>query len=1119
MDVETSRLVKDGGLESPEEKSRKYGKIFAAILSILAIITLATVLARQSDDDDDDNQVIIDPTQPQGPSKVYESLMADRSGSGFHLYTSGQIRRATDPVTPEEVDAAMLLLFGDAGKVDTLDYADSLLRNPKGFGGLARKLKSNEMIYPENVKGFSFVPGPYKPFEAEKLFMAQLKENNYDLPRTMAWARANEDVRSSLRTGTIGKVLSWVADEDKDEIIAAEYAIERGEVPSFHRYILVDFSNGISDVNTENGDVYQTRVRSVIDITDIRNPFISESKTEVTKEFIGNVYQELPENAVPRPADYAYIVSFAEALYGEVDPKGKPRQYVPHEGTNPFNIEFRLGNDWSKPQKFFVQPFRWLKGESAELYGEYRNETLMQASLIQYTESIIPVDGHSINTGSDLFDPPLSLVYSVFFDMVAPENLLPGSSAISLNWYGRGLSFTPEAAQRIGEAVVYTEEDCVVPYAAKYRRWNHAYIQPDLPGTVDPERTTTTIRCAKVDRKRTNYAVLRQEISNAIQVAWGDEDILGTKPGLLVPRPQDGVLVPKPVVDFAYDQPTYLNHATAKQLEDALGKHRDIRDNRPDQRPVTRPDGTINPPGLGKPLDYVFPEGKSFSVDGFKVVYDVGSKWKFQIGFVEEAGLTIYNVRFVFPPSDAYPEGLEVPYIWKMNIPRFGTTYQNNAYGTLFGATYLESHQTVLADVPEGAHCRGSYITLPIYMVNNLAYEDMPATESKPAFYDTYGFEPMYIDPYAELLLGLQLPFNAFPFDRSYSRNKYGVLETGICIQEQDVGNGMWHYYSAQRLRSIAVYTSTVSEAYNVVGRFEFFSNGRIQVAENLHGYPAIMGSGVNVAGGAFASGGGGGFGSNHMHWSIVAITPHLKKSVDFANGQVSNKYVVSDLNTEHEANWYGSSYHRFHKTINSTSDADLMMYDFEKLRAWLVEAEDKVTGQSLGALKITSNSFGPPPMKSLTNPSSMKFYLTDYTEDETIMANWWFQRNVWILNEDNTFSYGTNPYSNANKLISEPVTPQCRLGQARRCVELKDEKIEDGATINVLMKIYHHVVSEELPVQNGFTHIYVDIWPHNLFGFNPNILIRQQPEQSQVWQNNYMAKEKQYILTYDDEF
>eukprot|EP00300_Choanocystis_sp_HF-7_P037804 c54138_g1_i1.p1 GENE.c54138_g1_i1~~c54138_g1_i1.p1 ORF type:complete len:1078 (+),score=26.98 c54138_g1_i1:307-3234(+) len=975
------------------------------------------------------------------------------------------------------------------------------------------------MIFPENVKGFSFVDGPYTPYEAEKLLMSKLKENNFDLPKTLAWARVNDDIRSSLRTGVINKVISWVADDDKEEIIAAEHAIELGQVPIFHRYIQVDFSNGISDVNTATGDVYQARVRSVIDITDINNPFISESKTEVTREYIGNVYSELPENAPPRPVDYAYLVSFAQSLYGEVDSHGKPRTFVLHEGTNPFNIEFRLNNDWSKPQKFFVQPFRWLNGDSSELYGEFRNETLMQASLTQYTESITPVDGHAVNSGTDLFSCPLTMVYSVYFDMVAPENLLPQSSAISLNWYGRGLSFTPDAAERIANALVYTEEDCIVPAAAKYRRWNHAYMTPDLPGTVDPDQQTTTIRCGRVDREKTNYQVLRQEISSAIEIAWGDEDVLGTQPGVLVPRPQDGVLVPKPVVDYSYDQPTYANHATAKQLEDALGHHRDIRDNRPDMRPVAGIDGKINPPGLGKPLDYVFPEGKSFTVDGFKVTYEVGTKWKFQIGFVEEAGLTIYNVRFVYPPSDAYPDGLEVPYIWKMNIPRFGTTYSNSAYGTLFAATYLESHQTVVADIAAGALCRGSYLTLPIYMVSNFAYEDMPATQAFPAFYDTYGFDPMYVDPFAETLLGLTLPFNAFPFDRSYTRNKYGVLETGICIQEQDVGNGMWHYYTAQRLRSLAVYTSTVSEAYNVVGRFEFFSNGRIQVAENLHGYPAIMGHGLNMAGGAFASNGGGGFGSNHMHWSIVAITPYLKKSIDFAGGQVVNKYVVSDLNNEHEANWYGSAYHRFHTKINSTSDADLMMYNFDKLRAWMIEAEDAVTGQSLGSLKITSNSFGPPPMKSLTSPAAMKYYLTDYTEDETTLANWWFNRNVWILNEDNDFSYGTEPYSNYNKLISEPTSPNCRIGQAKRCVEIKDEVIEDGATINVLMKIYHHVVTEELPVQNGFTQIYVDIWPHNLFAFNPNILIRQQPEQSNSWSNNYMATERQYNLEYDDEF
>ena len=43
----------------------------------------------------------------------------------------------------------------------------------------------------------------------------------------------------------------------------------------------------------------------------------------------------------------------------------------------------------------------------------------------------------------------------------------------------------------------------------------------------------------------------------------------------------------------------------------------------------------------------------------------------------------------------------------------------------------------------------------------------------------------------------------------------------------------------------------------------------------------------------------------------------------------------------------------------------------------------------------------------------------------------------------------------------------------------------------------------DELPVQNGFTNVEVDIAPHNLFGFNPNLLVRYMPGFAETFQNN----------------
>ena len=89
----------------------------------------------------------------------------------------------------------------------------------------------------------------------------------------------------------------------------------------------------------------------------------------------------------------------------------------------------------------------------------------------------------------------------------------------------------------------------------------------------------------------------------------------------------------------------------------------------------------------------------------------------------------------------------------------------------------------------------------------------------------------------------------------------------------------------------------------------------------------------------------------------------------------MSNSFSVSDLDFEHPGNWYGTgaafltrpflcavltapfreAYHRVHTKINSTADVDMMLYDFNKQRAWMIDAIDTATGKNLGSLKITS--------------------------------------------------------------------------------------------------------------------------------------------------------------------
>ena len=65
-------------------------------------------------------------------------------------------------------------------------------------------------------------------------------------------------------------------------------------------------------------------------------------------------------------------------------------------------------------------------------------------------------------------------------------------------------------------------------------------------------------------------------------------------------------------------------------------------------------------------------------------------------------------------------------------------------------------------------------------------------------------------------------------------------------------------------------------------------------------------------------------------------------------------------------------------------------------------------------------------------------------------------------------------------------------------------------------IKLVHEVIEEELPVQSGFHNIDVDLTPHNLHGFNPNILVRYQPEYNNWFENTFM---KSYEPPYASEF
>ena len=100
--------------------------------------------------------------------------------------------------------------------------------------------------------------------------------------------------------------------------------------------------------------------------------------------------------------------------------------------------------------------------------------------------------------------------------------------------------------------------------------------------------------------------------------------------------------------------------------------------------------------------------------------------------------------------------------------------------------------------------------------------------------------------------------------------------------------------------------------------------------------------------------------------------------------------------------------------------------------------------------------------------------------------------------------------------LISPSPDDSCReRGSTSRCVPI--EKIGTDPITHFVMKLYHTVTTDELPVQNGFQCVELDIWPHNLFKFNPNLLVRYMPGFSLKFQNNpgYNGTEPIYTPPY----
>ena len=179
----------------------------------------------------------------------------------------------------------------------------------------------------------------------------------------------------------------------------------------------------------------------------------------------------------------------------------------------------------------------------------------------------------------------------------------------------------------------------------------------------------------------------------------------------------------------------------------------------------------------------------------------------------------------------------------------------------MFSATFLESHFSSGMGLASGTNCRGPHRTLPLFRVGGLSH--LGSISSHKIFYSSYGIDDAPTDPIAAFAGFKGLPFQEFA--ETTNRQNNGILTEAVCISESDVGHSMWHLCkqehfrasismtfcflstvidpyakrtqlspdTAQRRRKLTVQQTTISDSYNVVLSFEFYSDGKFKVSIN----------------------------------------------------------------------------------------------------------------------------------------------------------------------------------------------------------------------------------------------------------------------------------------------
>jgi len=235
-------------------------------------------------------------------------------------------------------------------------------------------------------------------------------------------------------------------------------------------------------------------------------------------------------------------------------------------------------------------------------------------------------------------------------------------------------------------------------------------------------------------------------------------------------------------------------------------------------------------------------------------------------------------------------------------------------------------------------------------------------------------------------------------------------------------------------------------------------------------------------------------------------MEPHLRKN----EPGVTNGFQVVDLQAAgaDPLDWFGTAQHWKHTDLPRMNYEDSRFsYDHQTQRFWRISARN-ASGADIGGLKIMSRAWGPPLFGTVSRNGSIgRYNETNLSPEDSLLNHWWFRSDVFVSNANWTRQKAV--------LLSPSLDTLCHRphGSTQSCVS--EEDLNGDIVVYAVMKKYHLVTTEELPVQNGFTNVELDISPHNLISFNPNILARYMPAYSTVMQNPNMLSRKIYTPPY----